>query len=136
MGITLVESTTINHQKQARKIIEACLPHANKSIRSGITGVPGVGKSTFIEQFGKLIIQKNLSVAVLAVDPSSSISGGSIMGDKTRMEDLVKETNAFIRPSASGNSLGGVARNTREAIVLCEAAGYDIILIETVGVGQ
>ncbi len=135
-AITLVESTTINHQKQARKIIETCLPYANKSIRIGITGVPGVGKSTFIEQFGKLIIQKKLSVAVLAVDPSSSISGGSIMGDKTRMEDLVKETNAFIRPSASGNSLGGVARNTREAIVLCEAAGYDIILIETVGVGQ
>ncbi len=135
-AITLVESTTINHQNQARKIIEACLPHANKSIRIGVTGVPGVGKSTFIEQFGKLIAQKNLRVAVLAVDPSSSISGGSIMGDKTRMEDLVKEPNAFIRPSASGDSLGGVARNTREAIILCEAAGYDVILIETVGVGQ
>ena len=135
-AITLVESTNKNHQKQARKIIEACLPHANKSIRIGITGVPGVGKSTFIEQFGKLIVQKQLNVAVLAVDPSSSISGGSIMGDKTRMEDLVKESNAFIRPSASGDSLGGVAKNTREAILLCEAAGYNVILIETVGVGQ
>ena len=135
-AITLVESTNKKHQKQARKIIEACLPHANKSIRIGITGVPGVGKSTFIEQFGKLIVQKQLNVAVLAVDPSSSISGGSIMGDKTRMEDLVKESNAFIRPSASGDSLGGVAKNTREAVLLCEAAGYNVILIETVGVGQ
>ena len=135
-AITLVESTTLKHQNQARKIIEACLPYANNSIRIGVTGVPGVGKSTFIEQFGKLIAQKNYKVAVLAVDPSSSISGGSILGDKTRMEDLVKEPNAFIRPSASGDSLGGVARNTREAIILCEAAGYDVVLIETVGVGQ
>lgn len=135
-AITLVESTAQKHQNQARKIIEACLPHANKSIRIGITGVPGVGKSTFIEQFGKLLAQKNYKVAVLAVDPSSSISGGSILGDKTRMEELVREPNAFIRPSASGDSLGGVARNTREVIILCEAAGYDVILIETVGVGQ
>tara|TARA_B100000809_G_scaffold266893_1_gene332645 strand:+ start:4041 stop:5123 length:1083 start_codon:yes stop_codon:yes gene_type:complete len=135
-AITLVESTTQKHQNQARKIIEACLPHANNSIRIGITGVPGVGKSTFIEQFGKLLAQKNYKVAVLAVDPSSSISGGSILGDKTRMEDLVREPNAFIRPSASRDSLGGVARNTREAIILCEAAGYNVILIETVGVGQ
>lgn len=135
-AITLVESTTQKHQIQAREIIEACLPYANNSIRIGITGVPGVGKSTFIEQFGKLLTQKNHKVAVLAVDPSSTVSGGSILGDKTRMEELVREPNAFIRPSASGNSLGGVARNTREAIILCEAAGYDVILIETVGVGQ
>jgi LAO/AO transport system kinase len=135
-AITLVESTAQKHQNQSRKIIEACLPHANNSIRIGITGVPGVGKSTFIEQFGKLLAQKNYKVAVLAVDPSSSISGGSILGDKTRMEDLVREPNAFIRPSASRDSLGGVARNTREAIILCEAAGYNVILIETVGVGQ
>jgi LAO/AO transport system kinase len=135
-SITLVESTVQKHQDQAREIIETCLTHANNSIRIGITGVPGVGKSTFIEQFGTLLAQKNYKVAVLAVDPSSSISGGSILGDKTRMEDLVREPNAFIRPSASRDSLGGVARNTREAIILCEAAGYNIILIETVGVGQ
>ncbi len=135
-AITLVESRAIKHQEQASKLIESCLPHANKSIRIGITGVPGVGKSTFIEQFGKLIIHENHKVAVLAIDPSSTISGGSILGDKTRMEELVKEPNAFIRPSASGDSLGGVARKTREAIILCEAAGYDVILIETVGVGQ
>jgi len=135
-AITLIESTASKHQLQARKVIEACLPHANKSIRIGITGVPGVGKSTFIESFGKLLISKNNKVAVLAVDPSSSISRGSILGDKTRMEDLVKESNAFIRPSSSGDSLGGVARKTREAIILCETAGYNIIIIETVGVGQ
>ncbi len=135
-AITIIESTSIKHQQQTKDIIEACLPHANKSIRIGITGVPGVGKSTFIEQFGKLIVQKKHKVAVLAVDPSSSISGGSILGDKTRMEDLVKEFDAFIRPSASGDSLGGVARKTRETIILCEAAGFDVILIETVGVGQ
>jgi len=135
-SITLVESTVQKHQDQAREIIETCLTHANNSIRIGITGVPGVGKSTFIEQFGKLLTQKNYKVAVLAVDPSSSISGGSILGDKTRMEDLVREPNAFIRPSASRDALGGVARNTREAIILCEAAGYNVILIETVGVGQ
>ncbi len=135
-AITLVESTNQKHQTQAREIIETCLPYANKSIRVGITGVPGVGKSTFIEQFGKLLTQKNHKVAVLAVDPSSTVSGGSILGDKTRMEELVREPKAFIRPSASGDSLGGVARNTREAVILCEAAGYDVILIETVGVGQ
>ncbi len=135
-AITVIESTAPKHQKQAKEVIEACLPHANKSIRIGITGVPGVGKSSFIEQFGKLLVQKKHQVAVLAVDPSSTISGGSILGDKTRMEDLVNEPNAFIRPSASGDSLGGVARKTRESIILCEAAGYDIILIETVGVGQ
>lgn len=135
-AITYIESASEKHKQTAQKIIENCLPHANKSLRIGITGVPGVGKSTFIESFGKLLVQRGKRVAVLAVDPSSSISGGSILGDKTRMEELVKEENAFIRPSASGNSLGGVARKTRETIILCEAAGFDIILIETVGVGQ
>jgi len=135
-AITIIESTAQKHQQQAKEIIEKCLPHANKSIRIGITGVPGVGKSTFIESFGKLLISEGKKVAVLTVDPSSSISKGSILGDKTRMEDLVKEPNAFIRPSASGDTLGGVARKTRETIILCEAAGFDVILIETVGVGQ
>ena len=135
-AITIIESTAQKHQQKAKEIIEKCLPHANKSIRIGITGVPGVGKSTFIESFGKLLISKGKKVAVLTVDPSSSISRGSILGDKTRMEDLVKEENAFIRPSASGDTLGGVARKTRESIILCEAAGFDVILIETVGVGQ
>ncbi|WP_026450699.1 methylmalonyl Co-A mutase-associated GTPase MeaB [Aequorivita capsosiphonis] len=135
-AITIIESTAQKHQEQAKEIIERCLPHANKSIRIGITGVPGVGKSTFIESFGKLLIAVGKKVAVLTVDPSSSISKGSILGDKTRMEELVKEPNAFIRPSASGDTLGGVARKTRETIILCEAAGFDVILIETVGVGQ
>ena len=135
-SITIIESTAQKHQQRAKIIIENCLPHANRSIRIGITGVPGVGKSTFIESFGKLLISKGKKVAVLTVDPSSSISKGSILGDKTRMEDLVKEKNAFIRPSASGDTLGGVARKTRETIILCEAAGFDVILIETVGVGQ
>ncbi|MCB0457393.1 MAG: methylmalonyl Co-A mutase-associated GTPase MeaB [Flavobacteriaceae bacterium] len=135
-GITLVESTALKHQQQAKELIQWCLPHANNSIRIGITGVPGVGKSTFIESFGTLLTQKVKKVAVLAVDPSSSLSKGSILGDKTRMEELVKNPNAFIRPSASGESLGGVARKTREAIILCEAAGFDTIIIETVGVGQ
>lgn len=135
-AITFVESTSSKHTTIAQKIIEGCLPFANKSIRIGITGVPGVGKSTFIESFGKLLVSKGKKVAVLTVDPSSTLSGGSILGDKTRMEELVKEENAFIRPSASGSSLGGVARKTRESIILCEAAGFDIILIETVGVGQ
>ena len=135
-AITLVESNAQKHQQQAKEIIEKSLPYANKSIRIGITGVPGVGKSTFIESFGKLLISKGKKVAVLAVDPSSSISRGSILGDKTRMEELVKEKRAFIRPSASGDTLGGVAQKTRETIILCEAAGFDVILIETVGVGQ
>lgn len=135
-AITFVESTSNKHSAIAQKIIDGCLPFANQSVRIGITGVPGVGKSTFIESFGKLLISKGKKVAVLTVDPSSSVSGGSILGDKTRMEELVKEENAFIRPSASGNSLGGVARKTRESIILCEAAGFDVILIETVGVGQ
>jgi len=135
-AITLIESTAEKHFEKSQKIIEACLPKAHNSIRIGITGVPGVGKSTFIESFGKLLVSKGYKVAILAVDPSSSISKGSILGDKTRMADLIKTSNVFIRPSPSGDSLGGVARKTRESIVLCEAAGYEIILIETVGVGQ
>jgi LAO/AO transport system kinase len=135
-AITLVESTNENHLATANKIINACLPFANQSIRIGITGIPGVGKSTFIEAFGKHLTSLGKKIAVLAVDPSSSISYGSILGDKTRMEELVKDPNAYIRPSASGATLGGVARKTRETIILCEAAGFDTILIETVGVGQ
>jgi len=135
-AITLVESTNSNHLAKANEVINACLPHANKSVRIGITGVPGVGKSTFIEAFGKYLTGLGKKVAVLAVDPSSTISHGSILGDKTRMEELVKDKNAYIRPSASGETLGGVARKTRETIILCEACGYDTIIIETVGVGQ
>lgn len=135
-AITLVESKNKKHLEKANTIIKQCLPHANNSIRIGITGVPGVGKSTFIETFGKHLTHLGKRVAVLAIDPSSSLTKGSILGDKTRMEDLVKDKNAFIRPSASGNSLGGVARKTREAITLCEAAGFNVIIIETVGVGQ
>lgn len=135
-GITLIESTQQNHIEKAQELIEMCLPFANKSIRLGITGVPGVGKSTFIEALGNQLIEKGKKVAVLAVDPSSTISHGSILGDKTRMESLVRSSDAFIRPSPSGKSLGGVAQKTRESIILCEAAGYDILIIETVGVGQ
>lgn len=135
-GITLVENSNPKYQKKAAELIEKCLPHANKSLRIGITGVPGVGKSTFIEAFGGYLADNNKKVAVLAVDPTSTISGGSILGDKTRMETLVNHRNAFIRPSPSGDSLGGVARKTRETIILCEAAGFDTLLIETVGVGQ
>jgi LAO/AO transport system kinase len=135
-AITLIESTNATHQKKANEILEKCLPYANKSIRIGITGVPGVGKSTFIESFGKFFTNKGSKVAVLAIDPSSSINKGSILGDKTRMEELVKDQNAYIRPSPSGDSLGGVAQKTRETIILCEAAGFDTIFIETVGVGQ
>ncbi len=135
-GITLIESLNQDHHKQAEEIIQGCLPFANKSIRIGITGVPGVGKSTFIESFGQLLTSMGKKVAVLAIDPSSSITKGSILGDKTRMEELVKDPNAYIRPSASGDSLGGVARKTRESIILCEACGFDTILVETVGVGQ
>lgn len=135
-AITLVESTNIKHQQKANEILNRCLPHANKSVRIGITGVPGVGKSTFIETFGKYLTAQGKKVAVLAVDPSSSINKGSILGDKTRMEALVTDENAFIRPSPSGTSLGGVAQKTRESIILCEAAGFDTIIIETVGVGQ
>ena len=135
-AITLVESTNIKHQQKANEILNCCLPHANKSIRIGITGVPGVGKSTFIETFGKYLTAQGKKVAVLAVDPSSSVNKGAILGDKTRMEALVTDENAFIRPSPSGTSLGGVAQKTRESIILCEAAGFDTIIIETVGVGQ
>jgi len=135
-AITLVESSNPKHLEQANAIIKGSLEYANNSVRIGITGVPGVGKSTFIEAFGMHLTSIGKKVAVLAVDPSSSLSKGSILGDKTRMEDLVKNENAFIRPSPSGNSLGGVARKTRETIILCEAAGFDTIMIETVGVGQ
>ncbi len=135
-AITLVESQLSSDRKEANELIQSCLPHQKKSWRIGITGVPGVGKSTFIESFGKIILQKGLKLAVLAIDPSSNVTGGSILGDKTRMNWLSQQENVFIRPTATGNNLGGVARNTREAIILCEAAGYDVILIETVGVGQ
>ena len=135
-AITLVESTNPEHLAKANEVINACLLHANKSVRIGITGVPGVGKSTFIESFGSHLTSLGKKVAVLAVDPSSTISHGSILGDKTRMEELVKDPNAYIRPSASGDTLGGVARKTRETITLCEACGFDTIIIETVGVGQ
>jgi len=135
-AITLVESTNSTHLAKANEVINTCLPHANQSVRIGITGVPGVGKSSFIEAFGKHLTGLGKKVAVLAVDPSSTISHGSILGDKTRMEELVKDPNAYIRPSASGETLGGVARKTRETITLCEAASFDTILIETVGVGQ
>lgn len=135
-AITYIESQQEKHQKIAKEIIEQCLPHSNNSIRIGITGVPGVGKSTFIESFGKTLHQKGKKIAILAVDPSSSVHHGSILGDKTRMQDLVKLEHVFIRPSPSGDSLGGVAKKTKETIILCEAAGFDTILIETVGVGQ
>ncbi|WP_103664037.1 methylmalonyl Co-A mutase-associated GTPase MeaB [Gracilimonas amylolytica] len=136
-AITLVESTKRDHHEMAQDIIEGCLPHAGNSIRIGITGVPGVGKSTFIEAFGNHIIEKeNRSLAVLAVDPSSSRTKGSILGDKTRMDTLSNNPNAYIRPTPTSGSLGGVAQSTRETITLCEAAGFDTILIETVGVGQ
>ncbi|MCX2680282.1 methylmalonyl Co-A mutase-associated GTPase MeaB [Galbibacter sp. EGI 63066] len=135
-AITLTESTKPEHIEKANKILELCLPHANNSIRIGITGVPGVGKSTFIESLGSYIANKKNKLAVLAIDPSSSVSKGSILGDKTRMESLVNNPNVYIRPSAAGTSLGGVARKTRESIILCEACGFNTIFIETVGVGQ
>ncbi len=135
-AITLIESSKPEHQKLADEIIGACLPYSGKSKRIGITGVPGVGKSTFIEALGTELAAKGHKLAILAIDPSSEKSKGSILGDKTRMENLVKSKNAFIRPSPSSGSLGGVARKTRESIILCEAAGFDTIFIETVGVGQ
>lgn len=135
-AITLTESSLDSHRDQAQEMLNALLPHTGNSLRIGITGVPGVGKSTFIETFGLHLISKGMKVAVLAVDPSSPITGGSILGDKTRMEILSQNPDAFIRPSPSSGSLGGVAQKTREAMLLCEAAGYDIIIIETVGVGQ
>jgi LAO/AO transport system kinase len=135
-AITLIESNHPDHSESAREIVRQCLPHAGKSIRVGITGVPGVGKSTFIEALGSRLCTEDRKVAVLAVDPSSSVTGGSILGDKTRMENLSREPNAFIRPSPTGGNLGGVTRKSRETIVLCEAFGFDTLLIETVGVGQ
>jgi LAO/AO transport system kinase len=135
-AITLVESKLDSHREQAQGILEQVLPHSGNSIRIGITGVPGVGKSTFIEAFGLHLIEQGKRVAVLAVDPSSPIAGGSILGDKTRMEELSRCEEAFIRPSPSEGALGGVAQKTRETMLLCEAAGYDVILVETVGVGQ
>jgi LAO/AO transport system kinase len=135
-AITLVESTRADHQRAAQHLLENLLPHTGRAVRVGISGVPGVGKSTFIEAFGLYLIGLGKHVAVLAVDPSSARSGGSILGDKTRMPRLSADTHAFIRPSPSGGSLGGVARGTREAMLVCEAAGYDVVLVETVGVGQ
>ncbi len=135
-AITLVESTSPRHAKTAAELLKLLLPHRDHSVRVGITGVPGVGKSTFIEVFGLHLCETGHRVAVLAVDPTSAISGGSILGDKTRMEKLSRHPSAYIRPSPSGGALGGVTRKTRETITLCEAAGYDVILVETVGVGQ
>ena len=135
-AITLVESANPAHYAQAQEIIERCLPHAGHSVRIGITGVPGAGKSTFIEAVGNMVTSLRHKLAVLAIDPSSERSGGSILGDKTRMESICHNPDVFIRPSPSAGSLGGVARKTRETIVLCEAAGFDVIFIETVGVGQ
>lgn len=135
-AVTLVESSLLSDQAIAQKVIEMCLPYSGNSIRVGITGVPGAGKSTFIEALGTELCEQGKHLAVLAIDPSSERSKGSILGDKTRMNELSAAANAFIRPSPSAGSLGGVARKTRETIVLCEAAGFDTILVETVGVGQ
>lgn len=135
-AITLVESNLPEHQHKAQQIIERCLPYAGKSIRVGITGVPGVGKSTTIEALGTKLTHSGHKLAVLAIDPTSEKTKGSILGDKTRMEELANDPNAFIRPSPSAGSLGGVARKTREIIILCEAAGFDVVFVETVGVGQ
>ena len=135
-AITLVESTRKDHRNKARALLQTLSGANRQALRIGLSGTPGVGKSTFTEAFGMMLIELGLKVAVLAVDPSSTISGGSILGDKTRMEHLSREKNAFIRPSPSQTALGGVTRRTRESIALCEAAGFDIILVETVGVGQ
>ena len=135
-AITMIESENPTHIAMAQTIIERCLPHSGNSLRIGITGVPGVGKSTFIESFGGMLTAEGHKLAVLAIDPSSERTKGSILGDKTRMETLSVDPNAFIRPSPSGSALGGVARKTRESIILCEAAGFDTIIVETVGVGQ
>jgi LAO/AO transport system kinase len=135
-AITLIESTRPDHLGAARSLLERLMPHAGNSIRLGITGVPGVGKSTFVEALGNHVIDQGHRVAVLTVDPSSAISGGSILGDKTRMELLSRRPEAYIRPSPAGKTLGGVTRRSREALVLCEAAGFDVIIVETVGVGQ
>ncbi|MGB3591923.1 MAG: methylmalonyl Co-A mutase-associated GTPase MeaB [Nonlabens sp.] len=135
-AITLIESAHKKDEHRASELLRLALPFSGNSFRLGLTGVPGVGKSTFIESFGSLLLKQEFKIAVLAIDPSSNISGGSILGDKTRMEELVKSSHAFIRPSPAGKTLGGVARKTREAILLCEAAGFNFIIIETVGVGQ
>ncbi|MDD3082242.1 MAG: methylmalonyl Co-A mutase-associated GTPase MeaB [Desulfobacterales bacterium] len=134
--ITLIESSLHEHQELARKIIDLLLPNTGNAVRLGVTGVPGAGKSTFIEGLGTLLVRKGHSVAVLAIDPSSKRSGGSILADKTRMEKLSAAEKAYIRPSPAGSTLGGVARKTRETMMVCEAAGYDVIIVETVGVGQ
>jgi len=134
--ITVIESSLPAHQRLAQTIIDLLLPYAGKAVRLGITGVPGVGKSTFIESLGTMLVKKGHRVAVLAVDPSSKRSGGSVLADKTRMEKLAVEERAFIRPSPSGGTLGGVARKTRETMIVCEAAGFDVVIVETVGVGQ
>ena len=135
-AITLLESTRPESFEQGQELLESLLPHAGKALRIGITGVPGVGKSTFIEAIGLFLIKQGHRVAVLAVDPSSQLTGGSIMGDKTRMNELAQHPHAFIRPSPSSGILGGVARKTRETMLICEAAGYDVVIVETVGVGQ
>lgn len=135
-AITLIESTRTEHRERAAALLDVLLTHTGKAYRIGITGVPGVGKSTFIEAFGLYLIEQGLKVAVLAIDPSSTVSGGSILGDKTRMERLSQSPAAFIRPSPSAGALGGVAATTREALLLCEAAGFDVVIVETVGVGQ
>ena len=135
-AITLIESQLDTDQAQAQELLESLIPQTGKSVRIAVSGVPGVGKSTFIESFGKYLTSQNLKVAVLAVDPTSMKSRGSILGDKTRMDELSKDPNAFVRPTPTGGHLGGVAGKTRETILLCEAAGYDIIIVETVGVGQ
>jgi LAO/AO transport system kinase len=135
-AITLVESTRADHQRRAQSLLQALLPHAGESIRIGISGAPGVGKSTFVEALGLHVIEAGHRIAVLAVDPSSALSGGSILGDKTRMEQLARSARAYIRPSPSAGSLGGVAIRTRECLLVCEAAGFDVIAVETVGVGQ
>jgi len=134
--ITLIESSLPAHQEMARKIVDQLMPYAGKAVRLGITGVPGVGKSMLIESLGTMLVKKGHQVAVLAVDPSSKRSGGSVLADKTRMEKLAVEKSAFIRPSPSGDTLGGVARKTRETMMICEAAGFDVMIVETVGVGQ
>ncbi|QPN31753.1 methylmalonyl Co-A mutase-associated GTPase MeaB [Diaphorobacter sp. JS3051] len=135
-AITLLESTRADHRTQGDELLTALLPHTGRAFRLGISGVPGVGKSTFIEALGLHLIAQGLKVAVLAIDPSSTVSGGSILGDKTRMEHLSVQPDAYIRPSPSSGTLGGVAEKTREAMLVCEAAGYDVVIIETVGVGQ
>lgn len=135
-AITLVESNLPKHMEMAQKVLKELIPYTGKSIRIGITGVPGAGKSTLIESFGMMLCEQNHRVAVLAVDPTSSVSRGSILGDKTRMEHLSRHPHAYVRPSPSSGTLGGVTRKSRETLLICEAAGYDVIIVETVGVGQ